>query len=227
MNARGGRSRAGFTAIEMIVVLAVICLLASMAGLAVVPAVRKGRINEATSAIVDAWRQARRLAMQRAQPGDDAHYGVVIAYDVVTDLPYIALIRGRPADADPILLARDGKPTLRFDLPAVASVWVGARELRDLPNRRIAWYAQYRTGAPMAAAGAGWSNVATEIGTRPSLRAPPTLVGTRATPDSDSVPAVVAPGSAANPGLSVRSADDRVRRAIAIYSSGISLVSEF
>ncbi len=213
-------ARAGFTAIEMLAVLGAVVVMLGMAGIAVVPAVRKARVDRAAGAVVEVARHARRLAMQRTHPANDAHYGVVIATDPDTGETLVALTFGHPGDGkgtarERILRNAAGAPIMAHVLPATVRVWHQDEPLAE--REEIAWYVQYRTGLPLAAEGLGLGSTAAEVGTVPR----------RHERDFDDDSAVVAPGDGEHPGLSLRSADDRIRRSLAIYVSGIPMMERF
>ncbi len=215
---RGPRS--AFTAIEMLAVLGAVVVMLGMAGIAVVPAVRKARVDRAAGAVIEVARHARRLAMQRARPTDDAHYGVVIATDPDTGESLVALTRGKPGDGkssarERIMRLADGKPVMAHVLPANVRVWLQDQPLAE--RDEIAWYVQYRTGLPLAGEGDELSSTAAEVGTVPRKH----------DRDFDDDSAVVAPGDGFHPGLSLRSADDRIRRSLAIYVSGVPIMERF
>jgi len=113
--------RRAFTAIEMVTVLAIIVLLSGMAVPALMPALRKGRINEAASAITAIAGQARVLA-RRALPGGSS-YGVVIANDAQGT--WVGITYGSSASSGNLLDSTTGKRRLNRNvtvtLPASAS----------------------------------------------------------------------------------------------------------
>lgn len=92
MSARGS-SRSGFTAIEMMIVLGVMIALSSMAVPALMPALRRARVNDAANAIVTAHADARRLALSAPS---SIVYGVRIAEKNIDGQgrQVIALLRG-------------------------------------------------------------------------------------------------------------------------------------
>ena len=90
---RPGRTRDGFTAIEMMVVISVMILLVAMSLPGLFPALKKGRVSDAAEAIMRVASQARQMARLRPQPVGAAvsYYGVSVvvpatgpAYAVLT-----------------------------------------------------------------------------------------------------------------------------------------------
>jgi len=65
---RRARTRAGFTAIELMVVVSIIILLVAMTVPSIFPAIRKGRVHDAANAILKVASQARQLARSRVMP---------------------------------------------------------------------------------------------------------------------------------------------------------------
>ncbi len=225
---RPGTGRAGFTALEMLVVLGVIIVLSSMAVMAVVPSLRRGRVNDAAGAVIEVSRHARRLAMQRKSTPDDAHYGVVIYHDTAgagTDV--VALIHGHPGDKrtndrDRIMLAADGKPVSSFRFSPTVSIWQSGVEMREAKKQEVSWYYQFRTGMPLGVSGSSLTTAPINIGT-----AGRDIAKVWGKLQAESEVKSLSPGTAADPGLSVRSVDNRFRQAIAVYISGIAVTHEF
>jgi prepilin-type N-terminal cleavage/methylation domain-containing protein len=72
-----GQRRGAFTAIEMIVVLSIMVVLSSMTVPALLPSIKRGRVNEGASLILEVASQARALAQANAAGG--GRYGVLIS----------------------------------------------------------------------------------------------------------------------------------------------------
>ncbi len=102
-NRRAARSRAGFTAIELMVVLIVILVLIGLAVPGLVGAMRKGSVNDAANAIMRVSSQARQFARTRPAPKStppgvtQAYFGLVIVGD---RQPYVALTWGPDCTKD-------------------------------------------------------------------------------------------------------------------------------
>jgi len=79
---RAGLAVAGFTAIEMMVVVSIIIVLVAMVVPTIGPAMKKGSVNDAASAIQRACSMARQLARSTTQPrgvaGEINYYGVAV-----------------------------------------------------------------------------------------------------------------------------------------------------
>ena len=75
MTSAHGSERAGFTAIEMLVVLGIMIALGSMTVPALMPALRRARVNDAANVIISAHADARRLAISAPAP---TVYGIKI-----------------------------------------------------------------------------------------------------------------------------------------------------
>ncbi len=214
------RSRAGFSAVELLVVLGIVMILATMAIPAIVPALRRGQVNDAATAIVQIARQARLMAMQRLPPANNFHYGVAIIYSPPAQVT-VALIYGTAAQgAAAILQDVNSKPIAMEKLARSVMVYSGDKELRSNGNT-VCWYYQYRTGVPIGPSGGSFTTTPISVGC-PAITVS-NVWGSGLTVTAGSI----SPGTAAIPGLSVRSVDDKIRRAIAIYVSGIPVTGEF
>lgn len=137
------RTRAGFTAIEAAVAIAVLLALTSMSVPALMGALRQGRVNEAANGITKAWGIARQYARTRVPESD--HYGVVVVNE--PSGAWVGVTRGATASSAALLM--DGaKPVcqLRFNRNVV--VFDGTAPLVG----ERGWFCQYRTGYPLAAA---------------------------------------------------------------------------
>jgi hypothetical protein len=139
----------------------------------------------------------------------------------------VSLLRGRPSDgrtsdAERVLRGDDGRPVAQAQLSPGVAVWVGDQEISERSPPQISWWFQFRTGVPLAEDKGRLSLNAVGVGTP---RRPLTAVWGIA--GNDVEPLVVAPEIDGVPGLSVRTVDNRIRRAIALYSSGFIDSREF
>ncbi len=153
------RARVGFTAIEMVVVLGIIMLLASMSLPGLLGALRKGRISDAASSIMNASSIATGLA--RSGQASPMRYGVVVVVD--DGLPsYVAVTYG--LDATRATILTDGgapaKPVCR--IPFNRNVVVFDGNVPMTSNK--GWQYQSRTGFPIQT---GSPMVPTNIGAVP------------------------------------------------------------
>jgi len=169
---RRARSRSGFTAIELMVVVSIIILLVAMTVPSIMPAIKKGRVHDAANAIMRVASQARQLARSRAIPFVTSQnaplncYGVAIvvpttgpAYAVLT---YDSVLAngaavgpvGQPTDnsansANPIYIS---KQTFNANVMPFTNVLNagggGTKAIYGLQPRgtKVGWYYQYRTG---------------------------------------------------------------------------------
>jgi prepilin-type N-terminal cleavage/methylation domain-containing protein len=226
MRAAATHPRRGYTAIELLIVLGIVSIITTMAVPAIVPAMRKGRVNDGINAILHVSRQARILAMQNPPPADGRHYGVAIFDDPDSDkTPVVALIFGSPSDGKDdrgrILTGGDGKPVAKQAMSAAVEVWSGEKRLRD-GAKIVTWYFEYQSGVPISTDDTGFSTSPVNVGVPDvALTNVWGLIG-----NDISVPSV-SPGTASVPGLSVRTADNSIRRALALYVSGQPVTGEF
>jgi type II secretory pathway pseudopilin PulG len=90
------RPRAGFTAIEMMVVVSIIIVLVAMVVPTIGPAMKKGSVHDAASAIQRACSQARQLARSSTEPrvaaGMPPSYGVSVVVPAAANQPAYAVV---------------------------------------------------------------------------------------------------------------------------------------
>jgi type II secretory pathway pseudopilin PulG len=99
------RPRAGFTAIEMMVVVSIIIVLVAMVVPTIGPAMKKGSVHDAASAIQRACSQARQLARSTTEPrvtsGNPNWYGVSVVVPSEANRPaYAVVIYGNTSPSD-------------------------------------------------------------------------------------------------------------------------------
>jgi prepilin-type N-terminal cleavage/methylation domain-containing protein len=137
------RYRIGFTAIEILISISVMAILAGIAAPGFVSSARKGRINTAANAIMGIASQAKRLAISRNYSTD--LYGVVV---VGGSQPYVALTHGPTADASTILM-EGAKPLAQVELGRNVEVLFNGA---PVANGVIAasWMYQFRSGMVVA-----------------------------------------------------------------------------
>ena len=138
MSARGN-SRSGFTAIEMMIVLGVMIALSSMAVPALMPALRRARVNDAANAIVTAHSDARRLALSAPS---SITYGVKIATKTID---------GQTRQA--IILIRNNSEIENSERLVTPSALIQGQT--NSPK----WYYESGTGYPTASPGGGMQNI--------------------------------------------------------------------
>jgi prepilin-type N-terminal cleavage/methylation domain-containing protein len=217
------RSRRGFTAIELLTVVGVVLILATMAVPAIVPAMRRGQVNDAANAIIQVSKEARLLAMHGAAPADNRHYGVAIIDDTSFDPQVVVALVYCSAAGDPrtsILKDGSGKNVSIKKIARSVGVYSGATELRNA-GQVLTWFYQYRTGLPIGTFSGAFSSTPISVGC-PAITIS-NVWGSGASVTADSI----SPGTATVPGLSVRTVDDRIRRSIAVYVSGVPVTGEF
>ncbi|MBA3684804.1 MAG: type II secretion system protein [Planctomycetes bacterium] len=125
------RSRLAFTAIEMVTVLTVMIILTGMAVPALMPSIRKARVNEGAEAITAIASQARALARGSAA-NDTQRYGVVVVNDAQGS--WAAVTYGATASQATVLDAANGKRPL------------GANVTVTMPTAAHGWMYQNRSG---------------------------------------------------------------------------------
>jgi type II secretory pathway pseudopilin PulG len=225
------RSRAGFTAIELMVVVSIIILLVAMTVPSIFPAIRKGRVHDAASAILRVASQARQLARSRTIPSTPAEvlnfYGVAIV--VPASGPAYAVITYDNIAANGAALGAVGrladwsntnylsKQVFNANVMPYNSIKVpgggGVKTIYGLIPRgsMVGWYYQYRTGFVIQNASPPDKTNYFQIGS----------IGTAAVSANSTTgaPAVVAYPPTV---LGVCSLDQQYVVAIAVYSIGLA-----
>ncbi len=190
--------QAGFTAMEMMIVIGIMALLATLAVPSLLGSMRNGRVNDACNSVTRVSSQARMMSRTRYDP--TKYYGVIIVNDVQPG--YVELTYGSldtPVKGD--ILTTDLSAYVEGSTPANKVVTKHAFNRNVVvyddsvaPAVPLAasrgWLYQYRTGYPIALA----------------------------TPTAK-------PTSVLN--ISMRSLDDKYRAALAIYEVGIANVANF
>jgi len=126
--------RRGFTAIEMLVVITVMILLAGLSAIAVLPAVRRGKLSDAVNRIDRCVQDARQQARQRAPDPLRGSYGVRLVGDQVPN--YAAVMLGNQEIA-------------RHEFNRNVQIYVGNQPL----TTPLAWFNQPITGYVVGADG--------------------------------------------------------------------------
>lgn len=223
------RRNTGFTAIELLVVISVMLLLGTMTTIGVVRSMRQAVFNKAVASVQEMATQARLLAIACNDPG--AHYGVRLGRDPQTQRLAAMVVRHPPTDGAEDL--GDGSGVvgrLARQLPPIVDVWAGdGSEVEPLADDAVVtWFYASGSGFPVVREGAGFSAPGVAIGVpKPSLE----VAGGGGIPVFGVKPGTQAPvrhpTEAGTPGLSVRTRDQRMRVAIAIYSTGVCASGPF
>jgi len=128
--------RAGFTAIEMMVVVSIIIVLVAMVVPTIGPAMKKGAVNDAASAIQRACSMARQLARSTTQPrGTPAEplkwYGVAVVVPAESDkrFPAYAVVVYGNSTIDYSLASSEGNqyPNSTPKLDGSGSLYTGIK----------------------------------------------------------------------------------------------------
>lgn len=157
----GGSSRGGFTAIELVMVIGIMLILMAIAVPSILPAIRRGQVNDAVNDLTRCWRQARALAMTTAVPtgATPPHFGVLIEQQpgqrpsvaVVFDSVASGAARVLNNGIDPVVPSTwvaTGDPVAEFRFNR--SVMLSSTALSG-GSTTILIYAQYGTGLPILA----------------------------------------------------------------------------
>ena len=156
-----GSVRAGFTAVELMMVLGIMLILMSAAVPAVLPALRHGKVNAALNDVMSCWREARIMAMTHALPSINPvpHFGIMLVQPA-SGPASVSLIYDSVASGNAQLLRQEQDPadpsTYNAAEPPVAQYFFSSNVLlATSPNptqtatvtaTTILLYAQYATG---------------------------------------------------------------------------------
>lgn len=152
-------ARRGFSAIEIIVVVSIMALLAAIATPAVLRAAATARLSAAAEAILRVHREARQLAMTRHLAVASKLYGTVVVVPASGEA-YAAILFGT-SDTDILMADDDGdgqadtgpgaRPLLRVPLPGSVEVHVaqGAAGVAAPFTGTLHWFYDRRTGVPL------------------------------------------------------------------------------
>jgi type II secretory pathway pseudopilin PulG len=209
-------SSAGFTAIEMMVVVSIIILLVAMTVPSIFPAIKKGRVHDAANAIMRVASQARQLARTRQQPATAVkYYGVAVV--VPSSGPAYAVLTYDSSAAysasSELKTQNDAtKNIAKFEfnrnvMPYNASA--GGTKTLMTTGTAVNWYYQYRTGFVIRD-GTTWTTPI-NVGT-PAVAA---VAASGSTPAQPAIPAGTPPD------FGVCSLDQQYIVAVAIYSIGL------
>lgn len=212
--------RRGFTAIELLIVLSIAMLLAAMAAPSILTSVRRSKVQQTAAQVLEAANQARRLARATPPATDGRMIGIRITQDGPGTGIQLELVRGTQAsDATP-MKGPDDQPVLDITLDTSAIIYLADKPLFE-DGQKVTWFYTPQTGFPM----------------RQTSDASPCTVGGRqvtitsqwgiAQPWSSAVVPAVAPEGSGQPGFSIRSPDDRYRRSILIYPTGLVYEKDF
>lgn len=191
--------RSSFTAIELVVVMGIMLLLAGMTLPAVLPSLRKGALHSAANDIESCWRQARTMAMTGLVPQatNPPFFGIVISQtnggQGYVELIYDSVGPGQQPQPlvqgqnplDPTTYNASATPIAKylFNKNVLVSTNFGSSGTATTGNCLITVYAQYGTGLPVdpaaVQAGNGTVNPPTSIGvTSPTILANNSTLGT-------------------------------------------------
>jgi len=243
------KNTSAFTAIELLLVIAVMSILATMSLPAISQAMRKGRLSTAADVIASISDQARQLAQMQPDASGPA-YGVALVPGLNEAPARVVFLYGTSA-TDEALIDTNGdgtgdRPRLSRDLPRGTVVWSGLASAPTPLASRLAWFYQPGTGAVVEHA----SDQATvSVGTEgaslrkyrynngesiyvPSGDAGDAVItalnlGREVGREGGFVSTLTVPPSPITPSLSLRSADGRFRTAIAVYANGMVKATEF
>lgn len=202
------RARAGFTAVELGFVLAIVMAVVGAGTSAMLPGLRKASLSESLATIEEACRSARHLAMAERDAETD-YYGVVLYRDGGRN--WVAITQGDVASRGTILVDDVGVPRFRAQLPESVTVFAGvdhdgAAHLAD--GAEVGWLYHHRSGY---------------LSARNGLNITPTFLGVK---EAELASKGLAGASILLGSLSLRTRDGALGRSITIYASGILATEE-
>lgn len=221
-----------FTAIELIIVISVIMVLAAMIVPATMRVMQKTTVNRAAEALIRVHREARQLAMVgHPVAGSAVHVGVALVAPADGSPSYAVLLLGTDlttelmADDDSDGLPDTGasaRPRLRLNLPPSIEVLVrhGSNPAAPLSGR-LGWFYAWRTGEPLATTA---SSTPISIGTpgRPVAQPTQTYTSPHAASDILSLAMPAIPPSPVCSSLSFGHRGGRYQTSVSIYAVGIA-----
>jgi prepilin-type N-terminal cleavage/methylation domain-containing protein len=149
-----GTRRGGFTAIELLVVVGIMGILALMIAPRVLDGVRRNTVRTAANQIISAWRDARSLAVTRAPilpttsvgaAADGKAFGIAITQDASG-----ARVRVTFDDAASAPQALDADRPDGMPLSKTVVVSTRANDTAvPTPVTELVWYAQTSSGTPL------------------------------------------------------------------------------
>ncbi len=137
-------ARRGFSGVEILIVLSVMAVLASMTMPMLLVSMRRARVHEAANAIMEVSSQARRLE-RRVTSGAD-YYGVVIYNQPVGPIPRCVALTYAGS-----ILMEGGKPVSLRPINANVDVFDGGASLVNGATNSQ-WMYRHRTALPIQVA---------------------------------------------------------------------------
>lgn len=210
-------TRDAFTAMEMMIVIGIMALLATLAVPALLGSMRNGKVNDACNAVTRCASQARMFARNRYDPV--RYYGVLIVNDAASTQGYVAVTYGSvypPTKADVLTTdlsvyvegtTPDAKVVSKISFNRNIVVWDDGANQAMITR---GWLYQYRTGYPIP-------RLSLAMQTAPPISlatAAPTSIGA-----SDQWPS--------QSRMSFRSLDNKYKVALAVYEVGIANAANF
>jgi Tfp pilus assembly protein FimT len=221
--------RKGVSSIELMIVISIATILASIAVPGVMSAVQRGAVNQGLDAVQSLASQAQSLARRSYQdPASPQDYRFGIALVQEGGEAFAVLLRGQNANDE--YLDAGGNPVRRLPLGHNTVIWSAsdpAGSNQAVLSGRIAWFYDFGTGRPVA-----WDSSAaparfreTGIGT-PAAAAQGRDMrfisgGDAASFQTFALQTPAVPASTVCTHLSLRSRDQRYRFAVTVYQLGL------
>ncbi len=222
-----GRANRAFSLIEMLIVLGVMLLLSTLSITGITKSLRVSAVQNALSAIQTASTTSMTQALRLQSVVGQAYPGVLIAmHDERWSIaPILATAAQASAvDFDKALVDDDGRSSIIALSPNV-TLWIGDAPAQN--TDRIAWFYEPSTARLVIASGGGFSQPGAMVGyTPPALTASDGSKLVFGAPASGGYDVIAAPTST-NPGLSLRSKDQKTKWSVSVQPSGTLMISEF
>lgn len=233
------RRRAGFTALEMIIVVGVMILLASLALPSFIRAQRNAVLTQAEAAIRDISEMSHGMALRTTTDRDGHRFGVGLVPQT-NGATEVRVLWAVPTDPDPTAKIyqsvgyQSEVQTIKRLIPASVAVYVGNTELPQVGQAQskvvgsnLHWFFENSTGMTIAYPD-GQTIRATQVGVLPPRLTTMTTSGSlpnyyavvAQAPGIILEPHSTAPGAAGVPGFSLRLRGDPMGRALSIYATG-------
>jgi type II secretory pathway pseudopilin PulG len=229
----GLRPRAGFTAVELLVVISIIIMVSAFSLPSITAAIRRGGVNGAADKVLQVITEAQLRARRQVPASSDLARGPLYGVAIIpagTNSWNITLLKGAKL-TDEAMVGSD--PVLRVHLPTGIRVYAGFADAEPQPlDHAIGWFFLPGSGKPVEAPNVRGSTFPRPVGVgTPSqaATAADTYGNIAIWSNSDwGTRSVAFEPIAASPicsTLELRSSDGRIRAGIALYSLGLITIT--
>lgn len=197
--------RAGFSALELLIVLLILIILTGVGSFAVLRTLKHSTFSKGLNDLQDASRQAQMLAMRAPGPIDGEYYGLRLSAD-------------NGALVATVVLGDQAVGDQQWNLPASLACYLNGT-LETAPD--VSWHYQPNTGLTMQRTGSGtYAGPGVQVGVpMPDLSEAPGL-------DITDVLIIAQQSNSTTPGVEIGLRDGSLRRAMRVLASGAMILEE-